>query len=663
MTRTPATRSPASRTAETTSDESAAGSGTGAYVGALDGLRAVAVAAVIVYHFAPKILPAGFLGVDVFFVVSGFLITRLVTREIGRSGTVSLRNFWGRRARRLLPALATVTVVVLVAAAIKFSSSEVHDIRAQALGTLFYCANWVIIFAKGSYFTNIGRPSPFLHMWTLAVEEQFYVVLPLTLFAFRRVVTRHPVGAATVALIGALASTVWMAVLFSPTTDPTRAYLGSDSHAMGLLVGAALGVLAGAGRPWETFADRLRSRAGAARVASLVAIAGLIAIIVVMRAADANSSALYRGGFLGFSLLCAVVLVVVATLPDAAVSRVLRTPWLVAIGLRSYSLYLWHWPARVFVTTSSGLDGFALFGVRLVVSVVLAEISFRLIEQPFRVGRVALRSGSTGAVAYFAALTVVAAVLVATVDAPRTLGPTSLAQVHQIAGNTTTNPQALRVDTFGDSTALVFGLSGAQHARQLGITVGGDAQLGCGVVQTDHMSQGRIIGSPVECAGWRPRWERIVKAEPHSTLALMTGAWEILDQHTAAGAVKFGTTAWTDLIESSLKTALGVLLGDGRDVYLFQVPCYGAGDAADVFPERSDPRRIAALNDIYADVARQLPKVHIVDWRTLVCPGGHRAENIEGVHMWLADEQHVTDAGGVVVWKWWLPQLRAGRPG
>ena len=246
-----------------------------AYVAGLDGLRAVAVVAVIIYHFAPSALPAGFLGVDVFFVVSGFLISRLVVAEIAGTNRLRLGHFWARRARRLLPALATMTLAVLVAVAIYSSSAEKHDIRAQALGTLFYCANWVMIYAKGSYFTSIGRPSPFLHMWTLAVEEQFYVVFPLVCFVARRWIARYPVRAAVVALLGALASTVWMAALVSPTGDPSRAYLGSDSHAMGLLVGVALGVLAGAGRPWEAMAERLRSSAAAARVAGAIGLGAL----------------------------------------------------------------------------------------------------------------------------------------------------------------------------------------------------------------------------------------------------------------------------------------------------------------------------------------------------------------------------------------------------
>jgi peptidoglycan/LPS O-acetylase OafA/YrhL len=626
------------------------------YVGSLDGLRAIAVAAVIVYHFAPSVLPAGFLGVDVFFVVSGFLITRLLTREIARTSTVGLANFWKRRARRLLPALATVTVVVLVAAAIKLTNAEIHDIRAQALGTLFYCANWVIIFAKGSYFTSTGRPSPFLHMWTLAVEEQFYIVLPLVLFAARRVVLRHPVRAAAIALLGALASTIWMGVLFSPSSDPSRAYLGSDSHAMGLLVGVALGVLAGAGRPWEAVTDRLRAGTTSTRLAPVLAAVALVALVVIMRVTDANTTALYRGGFLVFAVLCAVVVMVVVAMPETALARALSMPALVAIGLRSYSLYLWHWPVRVFLTTSSGLDGFSLFAVRLVVSVVLAEISFRCVEQPFRLGGFARRYGSRAAVAYFVVLTLVAGILVVTVAAPKTLPPSDLAHLGGINGNT--DPNALRVDTFGDSTALVFGIAGAQHAQELDITVGGDAQLGCGVVQADHVTGSRVIGSPAICAGWNARWEQSLRDDPHARLALMTGAWEILDQKTSAGLVRFGTAAWTDLVTSSLRTALSVLTSDGRTVYVFEVPCYGAGDVSAPYPERSDPRRIAALNAIYENVAHSMAHVSIVHWRTLVCPGGHRAETVAGVHMWQADDQHLTDAGGVVVWKWWLPQIR-----
>jgi peptidoglycan/LPS O-acetylase OafA/YrhL len=640
----------------TATGQSTQASGRDTYVGGLDGLRAIAVAAVIVFHFAPTVLPAGFLGVDVFFVVSGFLIARLVVREIAASGTVSRRDFWARRARRLLPALATVTVVVLIASAIVLSNVEIHDLRAQALGTLFYCVNWVIIHQNGNYFATLGRPSPFLHMWTLAVEEQFYIVLPLVFFATRRALVRHPVRASVIALIGAVASTIWMAVLFSPTGDPTRAYIGSDSHAMGLLVGVAIGVLAGAGRPWDVFTRRVQANRNATRIAPVLAAAALIVILVTMRVADDHSTWLFRGGFLVFALLCAVIVAVLVSMPEARISRVLRIPALVAIGVRSYSLYLWHWPVRVFVTPSSGLHGAALFFVRLAISVVLAEISYRLIEQPFRVGALSQKWGSRGALTYFGVLTVVAAGLVMTVASPDPLPPSSLAQGN---GGPSGSSQ-LRVDLFGDSTGLVFGLGGRSASDQLALSVGGDAQLGCGLVQAGHVTGGQVVKSPSYCGEWATRWRAAMRNDPGARLAVMAGAWEVFDQKTASGVVRFGTPAWTDLITTSTRRALDVLTADGRTVYLFEVPCYGAGDGTNtLLTERGDPKRVDAVNAIFAKVAREVPHVEIVHWRTLVCPGGHRAETVNGVDLFLADQQHLTNAGAVEVWKWWLPQLRA----
>jgi peptidoglycan/LPS O-acetylase OafA/YrhL len=566
-----------------------------------------------------------------------------------------------------------MTLVVLVAVAIDSTAGEKHDIRGQALGTLFYCANWVMIYAKGSYFTSVGRPSPFLHMWTLAVEEQFYLVFPLVCFAARRVIRRHPVRASVVALVGALASTVWMAALVSPTGDPSRAYLGSDSHAMGLLVGVALGVLAGAGKSWDAMAGRLRSSTTGSRVAGGAGLGALLVVLVTMFVLDGNAYSLYRGGFLVFSLLCAAIVVVVVMLPDARVAQMLSAPWLVAVGLRSYSLYLWHWPVRVFVSPTSGLDGATLFIVRLVVSVVLAEISFRLVERPFRVGAVARRSGSRGAIFYFAAIAVAAAVLVTTVAAPVALPPSDLGsaaaavQQHNRAtpptGSTgpTVAPPPLRVLVFGDSTGLVFGLSGAEHAQELHITVGGDARLGCGVVQVDHFSDGRVVDNPKECAGWQARWTEKLRREPHAVVSLMTGAWDILDHETTAGVVRFGTAQWTNLVTLSLRGALQVLTEGGRTVHLFQVPCYGAGDSNFPLPERSDPNRIAALNQIFERLAHEMPNVEIVRWRAFVCPKDHRLDSLHGVRLWQPDDVHLTEAGGVLVWKWWLPKLRASR--
>jgi SGNH domain (fused to AT3 domains) len=323
---------------------------------------------------------------------------------------------------------------------------------------------------------------------------------------------------------------------------------------------------------------------------------------------------------------------------------------LVAIGLRSYSLYLWHWPVRVFVAPRPGLHGVALFALRLPVSVVLAEISFRVVERPFRTGTVARRTGSRGAIAYFVVLALVAGGLVATVAAPAAL-PTSGA---------CPNAHAQRVDLFGDSTALVFGLAGCNHARELDVSVGGAAQLGCGVVFEENLSLGRVVRTPrTECKGLLARWQTAMQNDPHAALVLMTGAWDVLDQRTKNGVVRFGTPAWHYLVSSSLERALRTLTASGRTVYLFEVPCYGEGDPAFPLPERADTRRIDELNAIYDSAARTVGHVTIVHWRELVCPGGKRAEEIDGARLWEADNVHLTDAGALAVWRWFLPQVRA----
>ncbi len=618
------------------------------YVGGLDGLRAIAVVAVIAYHFSKGLLPAGFLGVDVFFVVSGFLIARLVVREAARTGTVSLGNFWSRRARRLLPALGVVTLASLVACALFFTKTDLFGIRAQALGTLFYCANWVMIAQHNSYFATIGRRSPFEHMWTLAVEEQFYVVLPLVCFAARRWIVRFPVRAALVALGASVASTAWMWVLVKPLGDPSRAYLGSDSHAMGLCVGVAVGILAATGA-WERVRTRVQSRA-----ATVVAMLALAGVILTMRFAGDYSLRLYHGGFLLFSLACAVVIAVVAGAPGSTLSWVLSRPWLVAVGLRSYSLYIWHWPVVVFVEPHAGFGGVRLFVVRAIWSVGLAEVSFRLIERPFRFGAVAQRTGSRGAIALYTLTALVCIGLVLTVDAPGKSSPTNL------TGSSGGDPGAIRVDLFGDSTGLVFGLAGQQHRRSLHLSAGGDARLGCGLVVTDHMVNGRVSKTLPDCFAWKNRWLAVLHRDRRARIAVMAGAWDVLDHRLPDGhVVKFGTQEWTDLVASSVRDAFATLTSTGQPVYVFEVPCYGSGDPNAPIPERGDQARIDAMNAIYEKEAAAMPLVRIVHWRSLVCPDGRRRETLNGKRLWDADEVHLTSAGAVEVWKWWLAQLRA----
>jgi peptidoglycan/LPS O-acetylase OafA/YrhL len=349
----------------------------------LDGLRALAIVAVLAYHLDASWLPGGFLGVDVFFVVSGFLITTLLLRERRASGRIALRSFWVRRARRLLPALVvTVTVSVLIARVVS-SDLLVHAGR-QMLGALTFSTNWVEIAAGSSYFDQTA-PQLFMNFWSLAVEEQFYLLWPLVtllLLRFARPLTRMSSALA----IGAV-STVLMAVWVAPGTDATRVYYGTDTHLVGLMLGAALAFA------WASPALAMRLRPSSWGWAGPLAVPGaavvLAALLVVL---DESRTATFRGGIALASIATAVL---IAGLLDRGPGaprwwqRLADHPAVAWVGVRSYSIYLWHWPVVLLVAgdhpTAPGTSAHLLSRAWCVlVTVALADLTHRFVEAPFR---------------------------------------------------------------------------------------------------------------------------------------------------------------------------------------------------------------------------------------------------------------------------------------
>ena len=229
-------------TASGTLGTARSGGGRTGYLPGLDGMRALSVGAVLLYHAGMPWLPGGFLGVEVFFVISGFLITKLLAEEFDRSGTISLGPFWLRRARRLLAALFALLVCVS-AFVLVFYREEANELSAQVWAALAYVTNWYLIFSDQSYFAVIDRPPVFQHLWSLAIEEQFYLVWPLALLALIGLSKGERSIVARVTLAGAIASTVWMALLYDPVGDPSRVYYGTDTRAAGLLLGATAALL------------------------------------------------------------------------------------------------------------------------------------------------------------------------------------------------------------------------------------------------------------------------------------------------------------------------------------------------------------------------------------------------------------------------------------
>ncbi|HLS63105.1 MAG TPA: acyltransferase family protein, partial [Ruania sp.] len=350
------------------------------HIHGLDGLRSVAILAVLVFHLRPLSLPGGYLGVDVFFVISGFLITTLLVRELRKNHKIDLRGFWTRRARRLLPALGTVVLVSVVLALLAGNDLLVH-IERQVVGALTFSNNWLEIHAGSSYF-NTTSPQLFVNFWSLAVEEQFYLVWPL---AFVLIMATTRTGRQRVGLLLALAaaSAVLMAVLYTPGQDATRVYYGTDTHAFGLMIGAAMAVSA-ASQSWNLFQVRWYARA---RV--LLGIAGVAGLVMLMFWLEPSSSFAYRGGILLASLCTALV---IGAFPGQRnlVQAFFDLPPLVWIGQRSYGIYMWHWPVILLMAAFTpavapdSLGSWIQRGAALVLSIALAAVSFRWIENPVR---------------------------------------------------------------------------------------------------------------------------------------------------------------------------------------------------------------------------------------------------------------------------------------
>ncbi|WP_099994912.1 acyltransferase family protein [Staphylococcus pseudintermedius] len=342
----------------------------------LDGVRAVAVIAIIIYHLNPQWLSGGFLGVDTFFVISGYLITSLLLTEYHNTGKIELMSFWLRRVKRLIPAVLFLVMGVIVLSLI-FMPTEIQKVRADSIAAIFYVSNWWYIMQNVDYFEQFAV-QPLKHLWSLAIEEQFYLVFPIVLLSLLSFIRRLK-SIRIIFLILLVISMIAMMVLYVPNENVARVYFGTDTRIQTLLMGVLLALV------WPPFQLKAKVNRQMRTMIDTAGVVGLAILFICFKFVSETNSILYYGGFF---LISTVTLLVIASSvhPSGYFAKFLGNKVFTFIGSRSYSLYLWHYPIIVLIHHQfvQGQIPPLVYVVEILLMVLMAEFSYKFIEQPFR---------------------------------------------------------------------------------------------------------------------------------------------------------------------------------------------------------------------------------------------------------------------------------------
>ena len=646
-----------------------------AYQPALDGVRAFAVLSVFAYHLDAGWAQGGFLGVDAFFVLSGFLITSLLVGEFARHGGISFAGFWARRARRLLPALLLVLLAVAAYAVLAAPAEQLDRLRGDGLATLFYGANWRFIASGQSYFDLFSEASPLRHMWSLAIEEQFYLVWPLITFACLRLARGRHWLLGLVCGAGAGASIATMAALYDPV-DPSRAYYGTDGRAHLLLIGAGLALVLARWSP------RGAARSGV----NALGLAGALACVAFWGLVPDSAAWMYRGGYAVFGLCVAAVITSAIQPGRFALRSFLSLAPLVWIGRISYGLYLWHWPVIVVASPArTGLDGPSLTILRVGLTFAFATASFYLVEQPIRRGALKGRWALAVSPSAFVATGVV--VVVATAGAaplPTYLqnGPEQLtSRARQLPkpeaqpappptpafaapAGVPTAPPPKRIMLVGDSVAesLLEGLREA--AAEQGVQLYPASVPGCGILGGQPID---LTGTPFKwsatCEREVPKYQTARLAQIHPDVVIWLSGWDRDDRMVDGQSVSTTTMTGRFVFARLIDEAATRLTSTGARLVMMTV---APPSPSDSYPDPPKDPKFDHMNRMLRDYARaHADHTSVVDLARLLCPNGTQPcpEEVSGVRPRPRDGNHFEPDTALWVAHHLMPQIMAATPG
>jgi peptidoglycan/LPS O-acetylase OafA/YrhL len=642
------------------------------YVPALDGLRALAVVGVLLYHAGVGWMTGGYLGVDLFFVLSGFLITRLLLDEWSTTGGIDLIGFWRRRAARLLPAVA----VLLALCPLVFRDRS--RLGGDVLATAAYVANWRLVVGDVSYFQRFEAPSPLQHTWSLAIEEQWYVVWPVVVaLGVALLRTRRGRIVASAAVLGALVTSALLMRLHAD--DVTRAYYGTDTRVQALLAGVVV-ALAVAPQVWGW---RVRNPVACA-VVGLVGL-GWLAVVV-----DGAPRWMLGGGFT-LAAACGALAVAGVASGAGVVGDVLSRRAFVAVGRLSYSLYLWHWPVYLWLTPDrTGLSGTALVVLRVAASFAVALASFALVEQPIRLKRafrpVVVLAAVCVPVVLFGvarlddpagggleeAVPVGAVISSATTTTPATTTPAAPAapeasgdvEAPPTTTTATVPPRPPTVVLFGDSQADSLEYTLVRDTGAFGYPVQFQrvGRIGCGIIG-GYADVGTGSGLNEECERWKTELPAVVRDLDPDVVLVMIGAWEVYDTVVGDAHLVPGTPEYAAQLSSQLRDAVTIASTGGAQVVLLDVACYPVPDLGIAGQDRvrAEAWRGHAVNEVIHEVADELD-LTVLPYHDLLCDGDEPRPLLDlvvrpdGVHFRMEDDE--TSPGALYVLHWLGEQLQ-----